>query len=921
MKKLNVIVFVLIVFLSSALFGQTEIKTVAKDTIQLAYNKIEKQRLVGAVDVITGDELLHSNEYSANMILPGLASGLYASKSGTGPGYNWSTLKVRGLSRGNSSDGPLIVVDGIPNRTLNDLTVESIETITVLKDVTAKMLYGSVAANGVILVNTRRGKNEKLNVTFSAEAGIKQPTFEPEYLDAATYAEKYNQALLNDGLDPFYTQAEIDAYKNGNDKLNYPNNDYMSTFLKSFTDYERVNTILTGGDEKTRFFLNLEYLHEGGMEAVRDARNFHQLNLVSNLDYQVNEIISASLDMSTRMGMQQNSTVGDNTLYNKIATQRPNDYPFFVTDDYSVDTDLLGYNTKGTGNLYGDITRGGYNSGQEFKAQTTFGLDFDFNQYIEGLSAKAALGFDSYNSIYKGKSLGYASFRVLDGDTLLRIGDDEIKSSEQKFSDDFYRNVAGYGNITYDRSFGEHSIKSVLNFSMRQLAYKTLMSGSSVKQDLKGVNVGLDINYAYANKYILQLNGSYMGSDKFERENRFKPYGAIGAAWVLSEEDFLSDVDAINYLKLKASFGRMGYDNAIDYYTYRNEYGGGGAYYFGYQNSATDYANRITQYGNANITFEEATELNVGIESQLLNNRLTLDANYFNEVRTGMPVVAWSSMPSYVWGAAANVNYNSVRNTGIDLGLKLADKVNDFSYAIGANLIYSKSVYEAYDQIVIYEHQRREGTVTDGYWGYVAEGLYASQDEIDADGVTSAYGDIIPGDIKYTDITNDLGDNVINEYDTQEIGNWFPRINYGVNINLEYKGFGLYLLGQGITQVDRMMNNIYFWNYGNRKYTAEVMKDHYPRLTSNTSGGHSYKSSTYWMENGSYFKLRTAEISYALPKDWCQQIGAQKLKFFARGTDLLTLSSIKTVDPEDTGAGISKYPLFTTVTFGAKITF
>lgn len=922
MTKYRIIVLTLLMALFANFAGaQVSSAKIDNDTIEITYNKIDKHRMVGAIDVIDGDELMHSTEYSPNMILPGLASGLYASKSGTGPGYNWSGLKVRGLSRGNSGDDPLVVVDGIPNRSLSDLTVESIESITVLKDVTAKMLYGSQAANGVIVVKTRRGVKSPLRVSFSAEAGIKRPTAVPEYLDATAYAQKYNEARLNDDLDPFYTQEDIDAYQNGTSPLSHPNEDYVGTFLKEFTDYQRINTLLKGGDDATQFFLNLEYIHEGGMEGIKDARDFNQINLVSNLNYKVNDIISANLDMATRMGIHQNSNILDNNLYNRIATQRPNDYPFFVTSDQSVSTDSLGFNTKGTGNLYGDITRAGYNNGQDFRSQTTFGLQFNLDDYVQGLSADITLGFDSYNSIYKGKYLEYATYRVLEGDTLLRVGDDQIKNNEQRFADDFYRNVAGYGNISYDRSFDKHAIYSNLNYSMRSFAYKTILDGGSVKQDQKGINVNLDVNYAYDNKYILQATSSYMGSDKFERGNRFKPYGAVGAAWVISEEDFLSDTDAISFLKLKASYGTMGYDKSIDYYIYRNEYGGGGGYYFGYQNSSTDWANRISQYGNTGITFEESTELNVGIEGGLFNDRITFEANYFNELRTGMPTIAQSSLPSYVWGAASILNYNSVRNAGVDFDLKLSDHVGDFNYTIGANFIYSESVYEQYDQIYVYEHQAREGKATDVYFGYVAEGLYGSQEEIDAHGVTSAYGEILPGDIKYTDITNNFDDNVINEYDTEVIGNWYPRINYGVNVNLEYKGLEIYLLGQGVSQVNRILNNSYYWNYGERKYSVEVLNDDYPRLTTNSSGGHSYLTSTYWMVDGSYFKLRTAEMSYSLPDKWIKGLRAQQMKFFVRGSDLLTFTKVEKFDPEDINAGVTKYPMFTTVTFGAKVTF
>lgn len=931
MKKFRYIVLSFLMLAGIGAQAQDTIPAVEKDaTINLAFQNMDKQRFVGAADVVTSEDLMHSTHYKANNALAGLASGLYVSKGSADPGLTWSSLKVRGMSRG-GSDNPLLVVDGIPFRSIDNLPVESIESITVLKDITAKMLYGSQAANGVILVRTKRGSNIGKELSFSVEAGLKKPTFTPEYLDAATYADMYNKAQMNDGVEAdkvYYSDPEIAAYQNGSNPLLYPNEDYYGSLIKDMSDYQRINAILKGGDEKTRFFLNLEYIRETGLEAVGQGNKFNQLNLVSNLDYDVNDIISVNLDLTTRLGMHSNSRVNGSTLYSAIANDRPNDYPFFVTGDQSANTDSLAYNTQGDGNIYGDLTRGGYSDGQNFQAQTSMGMDFNFDQYVEGLSASVKLGFDSYNSIYKGKNLGYASYRIVPDSLgtsvvgLLKVGEDEVKSTEAKFSDNFWRNVAGYGNIKYDRTFGDHAVLADANFSMRRLAYKSTISSNEVKQDNKGVNTGLRVNYAYANKYVFQLNSSYMGSDRFVGDNQYKLYGAAGAAWVLSEEDFLKDVDAIDYLKLKASYGTMGYDMNFGYYIHVDEFGGGGGFYSGINNSTSNWGQRVTQFGNPSITFEESTELNIGFESRFLNNTLTLEANYFDELREGMPTVPSSAYPSYVPNGASIINYNAVRNSGFDLSLDYANKAGDLYYGFGANLMYSKAVYEQYDESNVYDHLNREGKATDAYLGLNAVGLYTEAD-FNADGtpvsgVTSSYGSIQVGDIKYENYTDD---NVIDTYDRYENGHTYPRYYYSMNLNLAYKGFEFYALGQGVADVDKILTNKYFLNYGERKYSEQSLASDYPRLTASTSAGNSYRSSTYWMQNGAYFKLRTVELSYTLPSTVSERIGASKVKVFVRGTDLLTLSSIDTVDPEDTNGGVTKYPLFTTGSLGAKITF
>ena len=946
MKKLKYIVLSFLMLAVSVSAQETEAPAAIKEdvTVDLAYHKMDKHRFVGAADVVTSDQLSRSTEYQADMIMPGLASGLFVSKGAANPGQTWTTMKVRGLSRGGDEDAPLIVVDGIPDRAIDNIPIESIESITVLKDITAKMLYGSQAANGVILVTTKRGIEGMRDISFSVEAGIKKPTFVAEYLDAAQYAEAYNVSQINDGVDPSavkYSQDDIDAYRNGTDPLFHPNEDYNS-LLKNMTDYQRVNALLRGGDESTKYFLNLEYVREKGLEAVGKGDALNQINLVSNLDYKVNDIISVSADLGTRMGMRSNSSVNGEDLFEAISTHRPNDYPFFATKDGSVNIDSLAYNPiKDKSNIYGDLTRAGYSNTQDFQTQMAMAINLDFDQYVKGLSASVNFGFDSYNTIAKGKKLEYSSYRFAKNDSIAgqldytKVGVDEVENIEQSFSDNFLRNAAGAANIKYDNSFGDHDILIDANYSLRRYAYKSvvhkdeLKQNNELKQDNKGVNAGIRANYMYGDRYIVELNGSYMGSDRFMAGKRYKPYGAVGAAWVISEENFLKDNDAVSHLKLKASYGTMGYDKSVNYYTYQTQYGGAGGFYSGDNNAKPSWGQRVTQYSNPNLSFEESTELNVGVEAGFFNDKLSLEANYFNELRDGMPILLEASVPSYAAAAETFVNFNAVRNSGVDLNINFADQVGDFYYAVGGNFMYSKAVYEKYEESNLYKHQNCAGTATDAWFGLNALGLYTdadfNADGTTKDGIISSYGDLKPGDIMYKNYTatvnGDLDDKQIDWYDAYENGNTHPRYYYSVNINLAYKGFELYALGQGVADVDKFMGGTYFHNYGERKYSTMVNAADYPRLTAQTNGGNNFLGSTYWKENGSYFKLRNVELSYTVPFQASQRINADQVKIFVRGDDLLTLSSIDTVDPEDVSAGVSKYPLFMTVSLGAKITF
>lgn len=926
MKK--IILLITVILLSHVMVGaQTDTILVKKaDVVKLPFVNLEKERVVGAVDVIDGSEILHSGEYNARTALAGLAAGMYVFKGANQPGANWASLSIRGLSRGGRSDGPMVVVDGVPNRDLSDLPVESIKSIQILKDVTAKMLYGSSAANGVVLVTTKRGYVSKRKLSFSVEGGIKVPVALPEFLDAATYAERYDQARENDGLSPLHANpGEYEKYKSGMYPRTYPNTNYYDMFLKQNSNYQRVNSILEGGDSKTKYFLNMEYVRETGLEKVGNNNTYNLINLVSNLDYEVNNVISVSLDISTKLGTRNSARLGAGSMFSALSSQRPNEYPMFVTKDGSVNIDSLGFK-QGYSNVYGDLTRWGYRDSKEFRGQTTLGMKFDLNDYVKGLTGGVSLGFDNYRSITTGKNLQYQTFAVINEDSITAIGDNVPSGNKVKISDNFFRNIAGTAYVDYIRSFGKHQLTTNLVYTARKLAYKatSTYSGGN-RQDDKNTNLGLRVNYMYDNKYVVEGTSSYMGSDKFAPGKRFGLFGGVGAGWILSNEGFASDLSFVDYLKIKGSFGVMGYDrfnpgNSFDYYEYIDQYQTAGSVRLGENNSGpTLYGTKLTSKGNPDLTFEKSRDLNVGLEATLFKN-LSFEFNYFNEYRYDMPATLNSVIPAYLASVSPVGNYEELTNTGIDFSLKYQKTVGEFQYSLGGNFMSTYSKWDRLDEISEYDNLLRTGKAADAIFGWVFDGFYKDPTDIDSYGVTSAYGTILPGDIKLMNIVNDKNDNIIDGNDRQVIGNSFPRINYALNLNLKYKGFELYALGQGVAGLDKVLTNKYYMPYGDRKYSVQVLRDNYPRLTSLNSG-HSYRTSSYWMKDGSYFKLRVLELSYILPDRLAKEISAEKVRFFVKGTDLFSISKITELDPEDINAGVTKYPMFTTYSLGLKVTF
>lgn len=404
MKYYILLLFTAIVSITSAQKVSDTIKDSNK--VILPFGEVSKNKHVGAVDVIKGEDLLHSSDYNVESVLNGLAPGLIVFEGNGAPGFDTTYMKIRGQSRGGASDHPLIVIDGIANRSLSSIALDEIESIQILKDITAKMLYGSKAANGVIMVSTKRGYDGKHKLTFFHEYGIKTAASLPSYLNSAEYASLYNQALINDGKDPFYSDEQINNYRNNPSVLN-PDVDFYDEFLKKSASFQRFNAQLIGGSDKTKFFLNLGYVGENGLENLGKNQKFNRLNVRGNLDFKVNEVTSMFLDIAGRMDIWDRANISNENFFKSLSTHRPNDYPLWFGE--VGDTDNLGFSPRLGTNLVGELARSGYVNTKNYYAQTNIGFNFDLDKYAKGLKAGAYLTFDMYNNINIGKTSNISS--------------------------------------------------------------------------------------------------------------------------------------------------------------------------------------------------------------------------------------------------------------------------------------------------------------------------------------------------------------------------------------------------------------------------------------------------------------------------------------------------------------------------------
>ena len=897
-----------------------------KDEVELPFRKTIAREIVGATSTIDEDAISSSNQMNVLNILSGKAPGLNVSQVPTEPGCSATVLNIRGLSRSATDNAPLIIIDGI-ERPLEDLTPEEIESITVLKDATSKILYGPKAVNGVLLVKTKRGIKYKRDRQFNIEFGAQTPVRMPEYLNSADYATMYNQARINDGLSPYYTQTDIDGYRMGTNPVLYPDVDFHKLCLNDHMSYRKAIAQFRGGNESTQYYVNATYAGYGGYEAVGKNNTSNKFNLRVNLDYKVNDWLKAFVDIAGQMEFYTTNYMSADKLFSRLSSHRPNAYPIKFSDPGNPGTEIYGAMenanlSSSRENIYAEMALGGSKENTVRKGQTNIGFDLSLDRYVKGLSAKAYVTFDVYNYLVVGKNENFSSYRPIFNENSL-IGKELLTvekkvSDKSRIADQMYRNYGYFGQLSYDRTFqAKHQLKSDL------VIFQSRRENLGSSQDDVNRTFALRTNYVYNKKWIAELDMAVMGSSRFTKGNRYGYFPTVGVAWIASEEKFLKDKEWLDFLKIKASTGLLGTDNYFDFFLFESRWNTSQSTHFGPKLEEDVNTSTLVHVGNPDLTWEKSFEINIGAEASFLNC-LTADFNYFNNYRYDIltPTTSFSSING---GELMYRNYGSVRNQGVELALEYSGNIGKLHYSIGGNTIWSKAVYEKTDDMEgLSSNRKKEGKPVDTRFGLIAEGLFKSGDEIAAHPVQD-FGPVQIGDVKYANINND---HHINENDMLPIGNEYPRFQFGLNINLAYKGFELSLSGSGMAQYDIYLNNSYYWMREDQKYSTFVKnyfnpstgEGKFPRLTTQQNQNN-YRSSSLWMRSGNFFKLRDAMLSYSLPQNITNKMTLKQVKLFVRGSNLFTISSIKDLDPEYIDAGVTGYPFFRSFTGGINVVF
>ncbi|WP_455963707.1 SusC/RagA family TonB-linked outer membrane protein [Bacteroides bouchesdurhonensis] len=942
-----------------------ETKATALDEVVITGTGAQKKlTMTGAVTTVDVSQLRTPTSSITNALV-GNVAGIMARQTSGQPGSNFSEFWIRGISTFGAGNGALVLVDGF-ERDMNEINAEDIQDFSVLKDASATAIYGSRGANGVVLITTKRGKEGKTRVNAKVETSYNTRTRTPEFVDGPTYAHMMNEALITRSQSPAYSESDLRLFENGLDQDLFPNVDWMDLILKDGAPTYRANIDLTGGGTVARYFLSASYVNEGGMyetdRAMTDYNtnaNYHRWNYRMNIDIDLTKTtllkvgVAGSLDKQNLPGSQYHEIWNSLMGYNPIAS--PVQYS---------DGKWAAIGNGGQRNPWVLTTQQGYQETWKNKIQTTANLEQDFKFITPGLKFYGRFGFDTYTDNGDNRFKWPESWlaerqRTSDGELQFkRIETEQLMSGTMYSSGQ--RKEYLEAELHYNRQFGDHMVGAVLKYSQDKTT-NTSHNGNSnsydkIVQSIQNRHQGFAgrFTYGWKYRYFFDFNFGYNGSENFAAGQQFGFFPAYSLAWNIAEEPIIKKhFKWMNMFKLRYSYGEVGNDKLMDgnnqirfpYVPKFTEWNGKtddmdnignlNGYYYGDIGTSNYYYPGLTysRITSDNITWEIAKKHDLGLDFSLFDDKFSGTIDYFHEQRDGI-YMKRNFLPYIIGlnhiGTSPYANVGSVLSEGFDGNIAYKQKLGEVGLTVRANMTYSKNEIKEYDEENSrYPYKMQYGFRVDQARGLIAEGLFKDYEEIRNRPKQS--GNIMPGDIKYKDIN---GDGVIDNNDEVPIGaTTRPNLVYGFGVSVEWKGFDVNVHFQGAGKSSFFINGFTVYPFQSGSWgniltdvvgnywsldTNEDPNAKYPRLS---YGGNSnnYRSSTYWLRNGSYIRLKNVEIGYSIPKQFVNRLHLDRVRLYLMGTNLLTFSSFKLWDPELGSSNGQQYPLSKTVTIGLTV--
>ncbi|WP_337942153.1 TonB-dependent receptor [Parabacteroides sp.] len=912
------------------------------EVVVVGYGTQKKINLTGAVASVKGEEIVKRPVMNASNMLQGLMAGVQVTQPTGQPGSNTS-IQIRGMGTfSDAGSSPLVLIDGVEGD-MNKLDPNVIESVSVLKDAASASIYGSRAANGVILVKTKDGgtKDGKVEVSYNFNMGFHSPTKMLDLVtNSADYMEAFNTFRINNNYgvavpDAMYPQEEIEKYRNATDRNLYPNYDWVGNFIK--TAPTQMHSLSVSGGDKTRYNLSLGYFNEEGtMEAFGYKRYNGQLNVVSDVSSKLK--IGGNIVFSR--GDQKQEISGATNYFLCVTSQAPTYRPT-----------LADGSGRYTWRAY-DFEMCNWNPYYKQKEETTVTNEYNFSgqawadlEIIDGLhwNVKGATRYQA------NKSKGFSAKNIY----MLLYRDDAVKGyqntsyMDRKDEETFYTNIHTY--LDYAKTFGKHDIGAMVGYSNENNKYSWLSArrqnfsspqtpeinaGSPSGQTNGGTSeewsmqsVFGRVNYAFDSRYLFEANLRYDGTSRMASGNRWGVFPSFSAGWRISEEAFMeSSKSWLNNLKIRASWGKLGNQN-IGIYPYQAMLEFTGNYPFDDANLQQGVAQKALN--NKNIKWETTTTTNIGIDATVFN-RLSLTFEVYKKLTEN--ILRKAQVNSLVGMTAPIINDGSMKNVGFDLDLRWQDRIENgamkgFTYGVGLTLgsfknkVVKFGAWEDGGNVM-----REEGRPWNTFYLLQADGIFQSAEEIAA--APKQFGENTqPGMLRYKDVNND---GVINNDDRVPMEDGvFPKCTYGFNLNAEYKGFDLYAFFQGVAG-----SKVYVTGWGVQPFqqgtapTKDQLANAWtPENHSNThvmlGDPCSYSHpSTYLLQDNSYFRLKTLQVGYTLPKEWISKIGLSKVRFYLSGDNLFTFTDYEGLDPERSGSGtFLAYPQNKVLSFGCNIVY
>ena len=881
----------------------------SKDSlVNVAFGKVAQEDLTHAISTVNTSEL--TKKTANNNSLVGLESFV--------GGYNGSSLW---------GQGPLVLVDGVP-RSASSVKASEVESISMLKDAAAVVLYGSRAAKGVILITTKRGKDSPMHIDVRANVGVNVPKAYPKYLDADCYMTMYNEACRNDGIAERYDAGTIYNTAMGTNPYRYPDIDfYSSDYLRKFYTNSDVTGEVYGGNEKTHYYLNFGMNYANSLLKYGESKKAYDMsfNVRGNVDMALASWLKATTNAAI---IFDNSYQGRGDFWGAASTLRPNWFApllpidmmdpnvayiqeYITNSNHLIDGKyLLGGTSADTTNPFSELLAAGYTKEKARRFMFDVAVMADLGGLLKGLSFKTAYSVD-YTSYY---SEAYAEKYAIYEPKWSNVNGKDMIIGLTKFNDDTKSTNEYVGKSTYDQTMTfsaqfdyNRTFKTFHNVSATLLGwgYQTQSSAdegheSSDYHRTSNVNLGLRASYNYDHKYYADFSGALVHSAKLPEGNRnaFSPSVTLG--WRLSKEKFMESVGFVDDLKITASYAKLHQDLDISDKGYFSDKGGWFQWYDGTVGGNTTGSKRGD---NPNLDFITREEVRAGIDATLFNRLLRINANYFTQKTSGLLTQGASTIyPSFFdLGTDLSflpwINYNEDKRTGFDFSLSANKKIGDFDVTLGFNGMVFSSKASIRDEVANESYLLRQGRALDATYGYVCEGFFQDQADIEKH-AKQTFGTVRPGDLKYKDIN---GDGVINSDDQIDLGagGWSTSpFTFGLNLTLKYKNFTLFAMGSGQTGAVAFKNNSYYWNRGTSKFSEVVMgrwteetkgTATYPRL-STSNGDNNFRNSTFWMYKNNVFRLSNVQLTYDFPTDTFNGTFIRGLSLYCGGSNLLTIA-------------------------------